>query len=66
MMVKNRLSRVQPTVSSADPGDDPFEHISLGNELHLFLFSDKETLRWKDWILLKREAGKEYRSYIDF
>ncbi|MBQ4240881.1 MAG: hypothetical protein II672_07205 [Oscillospiraceae bacterium] len=48
------------------PGDDPFEHVSLGNELHLFLFSDKETLRWKDWILLKREAGKEYRSYIDF
>ena len=48
------------------PGDDPFKFVSWGASTHVFLFDEEETLRWKDWSLLVREPGKEYRSYIDF
>lgn len=48
------------------PGDDPFKFVSYGNETHVFLFSDPETHKWKDWHLLTRDPEKEYRSYLDF
>lgn len=48
------------------PGDDPFKFVSYGNETHVFLFSEPETHKWKDWNLLTRDPGKEYRSYLDF
>lgn len=48
------------------PGDDIFRFISWGNEPHVFLFSEPESHKWKDWSLLVREPGKEYKSYLDF
>ena len=48
------------------PGDDPFTFISAGNEVHLFLFDEQDTLSWKDWYLTVRDPEKKYNSYIDF
>ena len=48
------------------PGSDPFRHIPLGASVHVFLFEDAESGRWKDWSLLVRDPEKEYTSYLDF
>ncbi len=49
------------------PGYDAFMLSgALEKEVHVFLFADPETYKWQDWSLLVREAGKEYKSYIDF
>ena len=48
------------------PGYDPFASDLQGNKTHIFIFSDTATYEYKDWDILERVPGKEYRSYIDF
>ncbi len=48
------------------PGSDPFRFIPRGAYVHVFLFENAESGRWKDWSLLVRDPEKEYTSYLDF
>ena len=48
------------------PGYDLFRSSEWKDNAHLFLFQDPQTHHWKDWSLLEREPGKEYKSYLDF
>lgn len=48
------------------PGNDPFDFVSWGAKMHVFLFEDEGTLKWRDWSLLRREPGATYESELDF
>ena len=49
------------------PGTDPFTNLPLyGRHTYLFLFEDEASHEHRDWKLLKREPGKEYKSYLEF
>lgn len=48
------------------PGDPVFTNNPWPEKLCLFLFDVPETLKWRDWTLMKREPGAEYRSYLEF
>ena len=48
------------------PGFDPFADSLYGRPVCVFLFDEADSHRHKDWQLLRREPGAEYRSYIEF
>ena len=50
------------------PGYNPFEYSWLyrKDNLNIFLFSDEQTHRWKNWPLLRREADADYESWLTF
>ena len=49
------------------PGYDVFKRESASSrEAHLFLFAQPGSHHWKDWTLLRKEPGKQYRDYLDF
>lgn len=48
------------------PGYDAFSRMPSPERTHVFLFSEPESHEWKDWTLLRREPGREYRSSLKF
>lgn len=49
------------------PGWDPFTNCPLyGRRVYAFLFGDTETHEHRDWKLLRREPGAEYKSCLEF
>ena len=48
------------------PGKDPFGFIPRGETIHVFLFSDAETHKWKKWTLLERDPDAKYEEYLEF
>ena len=49
------------------PGWDPFTDCPLyGRHVYVFLFEEAESHKHRDWKLLKREPGVEYKSCLEF
>ena len=49
------------------PGEDVFTSVPLyGKQLYAFLFAEAESHKHRDWKLLKREPGAEYKFRLEF
>ena len=49
------------------PGRDPFTGSALyGRHVYAFLFGEAESHEHRDWKLLRREPGAEYKRCLEF